>query len=223
MNLFPLYIILAGNVAKIQRDVKKMKELAKDYFKAVNSYDPKLVGHMITEDYIQHNPNVASGKKAFLELLLTLQTHKSEIINYRLFQDQDHVIMHHKWINAIPFGAQEFAAIHIIRFNQDKKIAEHWNVTSTNLDFAGPREIECQGRTLEYKNYIRKQYKGKKLHRIFGEENFVLAIFEEEGAAKYHLHYVKENTIENLWKIHQLIPTKNLKNQNTMFNFSSSF
>ncbi|MAZ50055.1 MAG: hypothetical protein CME65_15945 [Halobacteriovoraceae bacterium] len=200
-----------------------MKELAKKYYEAVNDYDPKMVGAMITENYIQHNPFVPTGKQAFLNLLPALEVHKTKILNQRLFQDQNYVIMHHHWTNAQPLGASELSAIHVIRFNSDKLIAEHWNVTSTELDFEGPKEITNKGQTFENKKKIQNLYQGKKLHRIFGEENFVLAIYEEDSSAKYDLFFMENKTIKNQWKIYQYIPTENFKNQNTMFNFNSSF
>ena len=199
-----------------------LKPLAKKYFEAVNKYDQDLVSQLTTTEYIQHNPNVESGQKAFLDLLPILKSHNAKIINQRIIQDGQFIIMHHKWVNAKPMGGDELSAFHIIRFNSENKIAEHWNVASTSLDFEGPLQTNESGVTLKNKSLVSSLYKDKKVHRIFGEENFILVIFEDEGFAKYELHFVENQRSTRSWKIHQKIPTENLKNQNTMFNFPTS-
>lgn len=108
--------------------VKTNQEKAKAYYGAVNRYDLSTIEAMVTEDYIQHNPHVPTGRAAFLALFPKLREHGTQIENLRIFQDGCYVVMHHLWRNAHPFGAKEKVAFHIIRFNQAGLIAEHWSV-----------------------------------------------------------------------------------------------
>ncbi len=63
-----------------------------------------------------------------------------------------------------------------------------------------------------------------RLHKIFGEGNFVLSVCEglRQGkpSALYDLFRIEEGKIAEHWSIYQAIPTENIANNNTMFNFS---
>lgn len=107
---------------------------ARNYHIAVSEYDVDTVEKMVREDYIQHNLRVPTGRAAFVALFPHLKKHHTKIENIRIFQDGSHVIMHHLWKNAVPFGADEKIAFHIIRFDHDGLIAEHWSVMMDNAD-----------------------------------------------------------------------------------------
>lgn len=104
------------------------KEKAKKYHTAVSNYDESSVEQMVCENYIQHNIKVPTGRSAFVSFLPTLKEYGSKIENIRMLEENQHIIMHHKWLNANPFGFNESAAFHIIRFDDNGLIAEHWNV-----------------------------------------------------------------------------------------------
>lgn len=106
----------------------RLKEIARKYVSAVNRYDVGAVMQMVDESYIQHNPFVPTGRSAFIDLLSKLKKHGSKIENIRIFEDGNHIVMHHVWHNATPFGSEAALAFHIIRMNQDDMIVEHWNV-----------------------------------------------------------------------------------------------
>ncbi len=122
-----------------------LKNKAHAYHRAVSTYDTSAIEAMVHPDYIQHNPHVPTGRAAFLALIPRLRTHKSTIENLRILEDGPHVVMHHLWHNATPFGAETMAAFHILRFDEQGLIAEHWNVITplTSQSF-GPR---CLGRS----------------------------------------------------------------------------
>jgi predicted SnoaL-like aldol condensation-catalyzing enzyme len=113
------------------------KEKAAAYHGAVSRYDESSVIAMVDENYIQHNPFMPTGRAAFVSLLPKLKAHGSKIENVRMLQDGSYIIMHHVWKNATPFGKDEMAAFHIIRFDQAGLIAEHWNVM-TEMTPANP-------------------------------------------------------------------------------------
>lgn len=139
--------------------MKNFKQKAQAYHTAVSEYDIATVERMVREDYIQHNPRVPTGRAAFLALFPRLKEHGTKIENIRIFQDGSHVIMHHLWKNAVPFGADEKVAFHIIRFGDDDLIAEHWSVMTDPAPLNpsgrslidGPREIEDLDATDENK------------------------------------------------------------------------
>jgi predicted SnoaL-like aldol condensation-catalyzing enzyme len=112
--------------------VPKNIEKARAYHTAVSDYEVATVEKMVCEDYIQHNPHVPTGRAAFIALFPRLKKNNTKIENVRIFQDGSHVVMHHLWKNAVPFGAEEKVAFHIIRFDHGELIAEHWSVMMDN-------------------------------------------------------------------------------------------
>ncbi len=136
------------------------KEIARAYITAVNEYDVSSILDLVEENYIQHNPFVATGRAAFLVFLSKLKVHGSRIENLRLFQDGRYIFMHHIWHNAIPFGAMSALAFHIIRINPDGCIVEHWNVMNPLKDInlisseraQGPRTVDKPNLTLDSRN-----------------------------------------------------------------------
>lgn len=234
---------------------------------------------MVCENYIQHNLKVPTGRAAFIAMIPKLKKHGSKIENIRMLQDGKHIIMHHKWSNALPFGFNETAAFHIIRFDNDNLISEHWNVmtnlgkpnTSGRTLIDGKKEIKDTEKTEENKSIIKELIKNyitldksgivkiiplffeknfhqhnenfsdgieniieniieetkfphyQEQHAVFGEGNFILSISEgiylKKNSALYDLFMLEEGKIVAQWNIYQEIPTENLANQNTMFDF----
>lgn len=117
---------------------------------------------MVEVNYIQHNPNVPSGRAAFISFLPKLKEHGSQIQNIRMLEDGPYIIMHHLWQNAAPFGADEMVAFHIIRFDENGLIAEHWNVAIEKFSrslYEGETEIRELEKTLENKEIIAELFK----------------------------------------------------------------
>jgi predicted SnoaL-like aldol condensation-catalyzing enzyme len=123
------------------------RERARAYFSAVNRYDADLIESMVEENYIQHNPHVPTGRAAFVALLPKLKTFGSKITNVRMLNDGKHVIMHHRWDNATPFGADKMVAFHIIRFNDQGLIAEHWSVMNPDTPVKSSQKSLADGST----------------------------------------------------------------------------
>jgi predicted SnoaL-like aldol condensation-catalyzing enzyme len=144
-----------------------LKERAKRFLLAVNSYDTAMIEGMLHENYIQHNPHVPTGRAAFLKMMLNLEQSGSKIFNLRMIQEGRFVIMHHIWHNATPFGYDQAIAFHIIRFDEDCLIAEHWNVMQEHQSRnACVCSQEAQGletsRTQQNKNYVATLFEPKK-------------------------------------------------------------
>lgn len=232
------------------------KNKARAYVAAVSNYDASTIEHMVEESYIQHNPFVPTGRAAFLDFIPRLEAHGAKIRNIRMLEDGAHVIMHHRWENAAPFGHSRMAAFHIIRFNAEGRIAEHWSLMAADPGPGsltdGETELGDSSSTRENKARIAALFETlrwaphnlagapfaspalrdrfapdvlryRRLHKIFGEGNFVLAISEgrEAGVEKavYDLFRLSGARVAEHWRISQEIPRVGLANNNTMFGF----
>jgi predicted SnoaL-like aldol condensation-catalyzing enzyme len=117
-------------------DSESKKKVVIDFYKtAFEKRDPEKALRLYVGDYyIQHNPGVPDGKKAFIKYV-KMRTAKNpdRKINFkRVFVDGDHVILHIYHVFAptdevykdAPNG---LAAVDIFRL-EDGKIVEHWDV-----------------------------------------------------------------------------------------------
>ena len=113
-----------------QAGLKENKEIAQAFYEmAFNQHEPvKAAMKYLSEDYIQHNPYVGTGRKAFIEAFADEPKGKKNTslnIFKRLIAEDDLVVMHiHKKKNADDVGV---AGIDIFRI-KDGKITEHWDV-----------------------------------------------------------------------------------------------
>jgi predicted SnoaL-like aldol condensation-catalyzing enzyme/truncated hemoglobin YjbI len=128
--------------------------------KAVQSGDAERAAALVTENYIQHTPNVADGK-AGLQMLITKIKNKEipapKINNVRSFEDGEFVVLHHdvNWPN-------RKAMFEIFRF-ESGLAAEHWSgiadhpETTANghsmLD--GVAEIKDKNLTQKNKDFVK--------------------------------------------------------------------
>ena len=104
------------------------KEKAAQFLEAVNERDVATIEYLVNEDYIQHNPSIPTGRDPFVGLVTTvLDQNGTQVQNVRMLEDGDYVAMHNLWTNAAPFGADTVVTFDILRFDDDGKIAEHWD------------------------------------------------------------------------------------------------
>lgn len=112
-------------------DMKK-KEKALAFVQAVTSQDEKAVRELATTGYIQHNPFIPTGLDPFIGLFPILKENGTSAKAVRVIEDGDFVVIHHLWTGAKPFGAEEMVSFDVLRFDQEGRIAEHWDALMPN-------------------------------------------------------------------------------------------
>ena len=88
--------------------------------------DTDTAKELLAEDYIQHNLAYGTGRDAFISYVeyLASADEKTTVENIRAFEDGDKVFLQTVYNFA---GAGEQVAFDIFRFDNEGKIAEHWD------------------------------------------------------------------------------------------------
>ena len=88
--------------------------------------DTETAARLLDENYIQHNLAYGTGEAAFLGSVeyLAAAPVKTTVNNIRSFEDGEYVFLQTVYNFA---GAGEQVAFDIFRFDEDGKIAEHWD------------------------------------------------------------------------------------------------
>jgi len=108
--------------------VLSQKEKVVAFLEAVNTRNVATIEELVTEGYIQHNPFLPTGRDAFVQVLTTaLADNGTTVENQRMIEEGNFVAMHNLWTNAAPFGADTVVTFDILRFDENGKIAEHWD------------------------------------------------------------------------------------------------
>lgn len=133
---------LFGNSQNDMKEVIKMTNTQKA-LELINTFatgDTEKAASLLAEGYIQHNLAYGTGRDAFVGSVAYLASApvKTTVNNTRAFEDGDKVFLQTVYNFA---GAGEQVAFDIFRFDENGKIAEHWD------NLAAKAEPNPSGRT----------------------------------------------------------------------------
>ena len=139
MNIFKK---LFGNSQPSIKEENKMTNTQKA-LKLIHTFesgDTETAADLLAEGYIQHNLAYGTGRDAFVGSVAYLASApiKTTVKNIRAFEDGDKVFLQTIYNFA---GAGEQVAFDIFRFDENGKIAEHWD------NLAAKAEPNPSGRT----------------------------------------------------------------------------
>lgn len=101
-------------------------EKALELINTFASGDSKKAEGLLDENYIQHNLSYGTGRDAFISSVeyLAQAPVRTTVENVRAFEDGDRVFLQTVYNFA---GAGDQVAFDIFRFNEEGRIAEHWD------------------------------------------------------------------------------------------------
>jgi predicted SnoaL-like aldol condensation-catalyzing enzyme len=163
------------------------KEKAAAINAAVQTTNFDAIHQLVREDYIQHTPPIADGRKGLLDLLSKIASKEMpapQIKNVRALEDGDIVVLHHdvNWPN-------RKAMIEIFRFKEGLA-AEHWSGIMDHPEKTANGHSMVDGDT-EITDQANTQ-KNKALVRSFVETVLIKGQFEKINDF-YHPDIIQHN------------------------------
>ena len=141
------------------------------------TFDAEAAKRVMTEDLIQHNPTIPTGRDVLIGFIPALKESGIKATTHRLIAEGDLVVAHNTYENAQLFGGDRLVAFDVFRV-EDGKVAEHWdNLTpvappnpSGRTQTDGATEITDLDKTAENKalvtDFVRTVLKDGQMDRI---------------------------------------------------------
>jgi predicted SnoaL-like aldol condensation-catalyzing enzyme len=122
----PNPITTANTPDKSEKEIRNEKIVRDFYNRVFLAKNASAAVNYLEQDYIQHNPNVATGRQAFINAFTQIFKQNPNFSTQikRIYTDGNYVIVH----SFSPKGPAGSAIVDIYRLNDDGKIAEHWDV-----------------------------------------------------------------------------------------------
>lgn len=113
----------------MNHDPEQNKRNAQAFYEMMfNQCQPReAIDRYVGDVYIQHNPDVADGKEAFIAYFEQMAIEYPEkMVYFKRSVAQDNLVVLH--CHQVWPGNLEYAGIDIFRFDDDGKVVEHWDV-----------------------------------------------------------------------------------------------
>lgn len=162
-----LSFILVAFAAKKGEKMSK-KEIAVEFVTAVTNQNEAKVRELANSDYIQHNPFLPTGLDPFIGLFPVLKENGTKAKAIRVIEDGNFVVLHHIWTGAKPFGADKMVSFDILRFDENGKIAEHWDALTPLVEKTASGRTQTDGPTKA--TDLDKTEANKKLAKLMVED-----------------------------------------------------
>lgn len=184
------------------------------YKKVIGEQDLEYAEKIVTDHYIQHNPQVRTGKEGLLEAIEYLkQLPKPKEISkpfMRILTDNDYVVVHMN----VEFVGQKKIVLDLFRL-ENELIAEHWdaiqneseNSINGNSEIEGPIVIEDINSTSKNKkviaNYTKHVLINNKLDLLekFVATNVIQHNPNISNGLKGLKEYYQKNNIQKVYRI----------------------
>lgn len=126
---------------------ENVKETANNAFLALfRDYSEEGVKKYFHPNYIQHNPNVPTGRDALIGFLPSLKQSGITYTNHRILQDDEFVVLHNSFSNAQAFGAEKIVTIDIFRMKNGQAV-EHWDCITPYVEKTASGRSQTDGPT----------------------------------------------------------------------------
>lgn len=101
-------------------DIERNKQRVQQLLDAIKQGDIDAFDDLVADDYVQHNPQVASGRQEMKGFFSSVGPLDLEV--HRIIAEGDLVVVHSH------LRTWDMAVIDIFRLDDDGRIIEHWDV-----------------------------------------------------------------------------------------------
>ncbi|MEL6590409.1 MAG: nuclear transport factor 2 family protein [Bacteroidota bacterium] len=198
------------------------KALVRRFYRdLIGAGDTGLAERLIAEDYIQHNPQVPTGRAGVLAAIAFLQKMPRKVPTEdpikRMIADGPLVAVH---LN-VSFADTHQVVMDLFRI-ENEQLVEHWDGIQAFREaeipqlMSGPQEVQDLERTETNRALIKAKALAEasndpdlETHRIVAEGNFVMtqsSLAGDTPKVRYDWYCLDQGEITHHWQVEQVIP-----------------